>query len=477
MPRPLPAGGDGRGEAQREDEGRVSESDVRLADERLAVDGGTPVRAVPLPTGFLGTRLVGAEERAEVLEVLERRSLSRVSGMAPPGKVVAFERALCRYVGSRYAVAVTSGTAALEVALAGLGIGPGDEVVLPALNFISSPEAVLRLGAIPVYAEVDDGYGLDPEDFERRITPATRAVMPLHVHGAACRIDAVLEVARRRGLLVLENAAWSCGARFAGRAVGTFGDAGIYSLQSVKLITAGEGGVVVTDDPLVYERAVRYHDHGNFRGAGIPETLATEEASGADPAGDGTPQATMRPPALEPFVGAAFRMNELTGAVALAQVRKIDAVLERTRRAQRIILEGLRQLIDGASHAGDAGDAGDAGAPFTLRTVPDAAGDAGIAVGLRFDAPQTAAAYQAALRAEGVPLSTLYGGRPVYVLPQLQTLRPVWTNGAPLLRQGGPSELPGRLSAHGSPARGHAGVVRHAGLQRRGRRRRRTSGS
>jgi 8-amino-3,8-dideoxy-alpha-D-manno-octulosonate transaminase len=138
-------------------------------------------------------------------------------------------------------------------------------------------------------------------------------------------------------------------------------------------------------------------------------------------------------------------MNELTGAVALAQVRKIDAVLERTRRAQRIILEGLRQLIDGAGHAGDAGDAGDvgdAGAPFTVRTVPDAAGDAGIAVGLRFDAPQTAAAYQAALRAEGVPLSTLYGGRPVYVLPQLQTLRPVWTNGAPLLRQGSPSELP-----------------------------------
>jgi dTDP-4-amino-4,6-dideoxygalactose transaminase len=250
-----------------------------VLDGTLAIDGGMPIRNTPVPAGFFGTRLLGDEEKAEVLAVLEARALSRVSGMTPPTRVAAFEQALCRHTGSRYALAVTSGTAALEVALAGLGIGPGDEVIVPALNFISSAEAVLRLGAVPVYAEVDAGFGLDPDDVAPHVTPRTRAVMPLHVHGAACRIDAIVDVARAHGLLVLENGAWSCGATYRGRAVGTFGDAGIHSLQSVKVITAGEGGVVLTQDPLVYERAFRYHDHGNLRLATIPESLAAAPAA------------------------------------------------------------------------------------------------------------------------------------------------------------------------------------------------------
>ena len=378
-------------------------------DRRLAIDGGAPVRTTPLPTGFIGTRLVGDEEKAEVLAVLEAHALSRVSGMTPPTRVEQFERELCRRTDSRYALAVTSGTAALEVALAGLGIGPGDEVIVPALNFISSPEAVLRLGAVPVFAEVDEGFGLDPAEIARLVTPRTRAVMPLHVHGASCRIDAVVAEARRHGLLVLENGAWSCGATYRGQAVGTFGDAGIYSLQSVKVITAGEGGVVLTGDPLVYERAFRYHDHGNLRLTAIPHSLATSDAD-----------ATASDPQIEPFVGAAFRMNELTGAVALAQIRKLDALLERTKRAHRTIVAGLREL--GSSPA------------FALRDVPDPDGDCGIAVGLIFRDVEIAQRSQAALRAEGVPLSTLYGARPVYALPQLRSLRPVWTNGAALLR-------------------------------------------
>jgi 8-amino-3,8-dideoxy-alpha-D-manno-octulosonate transaminase len=354
---------------------------------------------------------VGEEEQAEVLAVLEARALSRVSGMTPPTRVATFEVELCRRMRSRYALAVTSGTAALEVALAGLGIGPGDEVIVPALNFISSPETVLRLGAIPVFAEVDEGFGLDPHDVARRITPRTRAVMPLHVHGAACRIDAVMEVARRHGLRVLENGAWSCGATYQGRAIGTFGDAGIYSLQSVKVITAGEGGVVLTGDPTVYERAYRYHDHGNFRLSAIPQSL------------DAPPDGPTTAPTLGPFIGAAFRMNEITGALALAQLRKLDNLLERTQRTQRAILAGLRDLL--------------ADAPFTLRDVPDPDGDCGIAIGLIFRDAEQAQRYQAALRAEGVPLSTLYGAKPVYTLPQMQSLQPVWTNGASLLHGSG----------------------------------------
>lgn len=376
--------------------------------EALALHGGTPVRAIPLPTGFIGTRLVGDEEKAEVLAVLEGRALSRVSGMTPPTRVAAFEQEVCRQLGCRYAVAVTSGTAALEVALAALGIGPGDEVIVPALNFISSPEAVLRVGATPVFAEVDEGFGMDPASWARLVTPQTRAVMPLHVHGAACQIDAIVETARLLGLRVLENAAWSCGARFQGQAAGTFGEAGIFSLQSVKVITAGEGGVVLTDDPLVYERAVRFHDHGNFRGGAVPASLATPDS--------GPTTETQ----CEPFVGAAFRMNEMTGAVALAQARKLPSVIARTQRAHRQIVEGLREIAGSAT--------------FSLRRVPDPEGDVGIAVGVVFGHENQAKDWQAALKAEGVPLSWIYGAKPVYTLPQLQTLQPVWTNGAPLLR-------------------------------------------
>src|SRR5687768_8971605 len=165
-------------------------SSMETSDGKLAVDGGAPVRTAPLPTGFFGMRLVGEEEKSEVLAALEARSLARYSGMTPPTRVAAFERELCRTLGMRYALGVTSGTAALEVAVAALGLGPGDEVIMPALNFISSPESVLRFGAVPVFAEADTGFGLDPDDVAHRITPRTRAIMPVHIHGAACRIDA-----------------------------------------------------------------------------------------------------------------------------------------------------------------------------------------------------------------------------------------------------------------------------------------------
>ena len=372
------------------------------------------MRDRPLPTGFFGLRLAGEEEKAEVLAALEGRSLARFSGMTPPARVAAFERELCRRLAVPYALAVTSGTAALEAAVAGLGIGPGDEVIMPALNFISSPEAVLRVGAIPVFAEADDGFGLDPDDVERRITSRTRLIMPVHVHGAACRIDAIVQVAQRHGVRVLENGAWSMGARFRGRSIGTYGDAGIHSLHSVKVITAGEGGVMITRDPVVYERAVRFHDHGQFRVPGLPPSMANPD--------EGTPIE----PSVEPFMGAAYRMTELSGAIALAQIRKLDDVLRRTQRAQRAIIAGLRDLPTGS-------------APFKLRDVPDPDGDCGIALGLVFTSQEKARTYQAALRAEGIGFGLVYGAKPVYDQPALRELRPPWTNGAPLLRGPAPS--------------------------------------
>ncbi|HEX5415417.1 MAG TPA: aminotransferase class I/II-fold pyridoxal phosphate-dependent enzyme [Chloroflexota bacterium] len=372
----------------------------------LAIDGGEPVRSRPLPAGFLGSRLVGDEEKAAVLRALEGRALSRVGGLTPPGTVAAFERALAAKLGIKYALGVTSGTAALKAAVAALGIGPGDEVIVPALNFISSPESVLHFGALPVFAEVDASLSLDPEDFRRKITSRTKAVMPTHVFGVACPMNEIMAVARERGIAVVENCAWSCGARYFDSYVGTIGNIGIYSLQAVKVITAGEGGVVVTASPYLYERAVRYHNHGNFLPAGTPPGPFEGDAEAFTPE-------------LDPFVGDAFRMNELTGAVALAQVPKLDRVLDVCRAAKQRIVAGLQDL-DGVH----------------LRPAADPAGDAGIALIVTFDQASDAAWWQSALTAEGVPFRPVYGGAPVYLLPQIQNPRPSWTNGQSFFRDG-----------------------------------------
>jgi len=373
---------------------------------RLAIDGGDPIRTRPLPTGFLGSRLVGDEEKAAVLEVLEGRSLSRVGGLTQPRMVAAFERALAAKLGIKYALGVTSGTAALKTALAALGIGPGDEVIVPALNFISSPESVLHFGALPVFAEVDDSLSLDPEDFRRKITAKTKAVIPTHIFGVSCAMREIMSIAKEKGIAVVENCAWSCGARYFGAFVGTIGDVGIYSLQAVKVITAGEGGVVVTGSPHLYERAVRYHNHGNFLPAGMPPGPFEGDTGAFSPV-------------LDPFVGDAYRMNELTGAIALAQVPKLDQVLAACRLAKLTMANGI-EGIDG----------------IRLRPAADPSGDAGISLAVTFDRAREATWWMNALTAEGVPLRPIYGGVPVYLLPQIQNLRPSWTNGQPFFRHG-----------------------------------------
>ena len=374
---------------------------------KLAIDGGAPVRTRPLPTGFLGARLIGEEEKAAVVAALDARQLSRVGGMKPPEYVLALERAVAARVGSSYALAVTSGTAALKASLAALGVGPGDEVIVPALNFISSPEAVLRFEATPVFAEVDDSFGLDPDDFRLKLTPRTKAVMPTHIFGQACAMDAIMAVAREAGVAVLENCAWSMGATYHGRAIGTIGDVGIYSLQAVKMITAGEGGLVVTSSPLLYERAARFHHHGNLFMSAIP----------LPPGESGEPLA----PQVEPFVGDAYRLNEISAAVALSQVPKLDRVLAACRRAKDAIAEGIRGLPG-----------------FRPRPAADPAGNAGNSLGVIFDSAEEAVWWREALAAEGIPVGWVYGGKPVYLLPQIQELRPPWTNGEPLLRTPNP---------------------------------------
>jgi 8-amino-3,8-dideoxy-alpha-D-manno-octulosonate transaminase len=376
---------------------------VSIKGRSLAVDGGEPAVVDPWPGDYAGASFIDEEERRQLLEVIDRQTLFRFYGPQTPDKVATLEREFAAKVGARWALAVTSGTAALKVALAGLGIGPGDEVIVPAVTFIASAGAVLAHRALCVFAEVDDSLGLDPADVARKITPRTKAIMPVHLGGVACDMVPLMEVARRHGIPVIEDCAQSAGASYKGRHIGSIGDVGAFSLQTQKIITAGEGGVVTTSDPVIYERAFRYHDHGGYRyGRQGVRVSGSTAAAGLD---EFAPPATQ----LAPFVGEVYRMSELTGAVALAQLRKLDTILETCRRHKRRLTEGL----DGLNG-------------FTLRRVPDPAGDCGTRVGFTLDDPSRAEAFGKALRAEGVPAHLVYGGRPVYAESQILNRRPSW---------------------------------------------------
>ncbi len=248
-----------------------------------APQGGSRVRREPLVSTYWGTQYYDDREREQVLDVLQSRNPFRYygHGSEPPAKVATFEKEAAKRLGVRFALAVATGTGALDTALAALEIGPGDEVILPAWTFVSCYNSIVLAGALPVFAEIDESFNLDPADIEHRITPRTKAIMAVHLRGNPCDMDPILAVARRHGIKVVEDAAQSMGSTYKGRPVGSLGDAGMFSLQITKPIAAGEGGIVTMNDALLYERAVRYHDvgcahitkrfSGNLRWRAFPE--------------------------------------------------------------------------------------------------------------------------------------------------------------------------------------------------------------
>jgi len=181
--------------------------------QKLAIDGGTPVRATPLVARHFGPLYYDEKERAELLEVLETRRPFRWwgAGKEPPAKVANFEKEFAAFMKARYALAVTSGTAALECSMAALGIGPGDEVILPAWTWHSCASSVIRAGALPVFAEIDESFNIDPSDIEHRITPATKLIMAVHLQGNPADMERILAVARKHRIRVLEDCAQSVG--------------------------------------------------------------------------------------------------------------------------------------------------------------------------------------------------------------------------------------------------------------------------
>lgn len=346
---------------------RLIESEV---SEQLALHGGTPARKSLGPPMFPGANLIDFEEERAVVEVIRSRRLFRYYGPEPgPSKVAEFEEEFARRVArGGKAIAVSSGTAALMCGLASAGVGPGDEVIVPAYTWIASAFSVATMGAIPVFGEVDNTLTLDPEDVKAKITPRTKAILPVHMRGAPARMDKLCTLASDRGLTVIEDVAQAVGGSFMGRPLGSFGHLACFSLQFHKIITCGEGGVVITSDDGFYKRALMFHDPIGGRSSKIP----TEEV----------------------LVGANFRMPELSAAVALVQLRRLDSLLATMRRKKRALINGIAASVSKVDGV--------------FRRITDPAGDTAIAV--VFFLPTTAVAehVSTALKAENVRAAHLY---------------------------------------------------------------------
>jgi 8-amino-3,8-dideoxy-alpha-D-manno-octulosonate transaminase len=360
---------------------------------KLAVEGGAPVRETPLQADFWGTAFYGDDETRELTDVVKKRRPFRWygPGKEPPMKVAAFEKAFAQRMQTRYALAVTSGSAALQAAVAAIGIGPGDEVILPAWTWHSCFNAIVLAGALPVFAEIDESFNIDPADIESKITPQTKLIMAVHLQGNPADMDRVLEIARRRRVRVLEDCAQSVGASYKGHPVGSMADIGIYSMQINKTITSGEGGAVVTNDPVLFERASRYHDLGTLR------PLHEQVAGGAK---------------VDAFAGNQFRMSEFTGGVLVAQLRKLDRIAQSVQASARRVYDGIRDLPD-----------------IKLRHLPDPQGELGTAVFLGFESKVQCERYRAAMKAENVPASLPGGSVILPVQPQIEhkrTVHPAW---------------------------------------------------
>ena len=273
-----------------------------------------------------GYELIGAEEAAEVMEVLNSGFLSRYGPADNPAflaKVHHLEQEIARLQGAKYALALSGGgSAAIWVALVALGVGSGDEVIVPGFTYVASISSIVFTGATPILAEVDDTFDLDPADVEAKITPRTKAIVVVHMLGGPARLDELKAVADRHGIPILEDSAQAFGATYKGRGIGTIGTIGTYSFNEHKTITAGDGGMVITNDENLYERAFAIHDQGH-----APSRLEAKYAP-------------------RPFLGLNFRMTELTGAVLLAQLRKMDYIVSRLRANKAVVKDMLMEVPD-----------------------------------------------------------------------------------------------------------------------------------
>jgi 8-amino-3,8-dideoxy-alpha-D-manno-octulosonate transaminase len=338
---------------------------VTNVDLRLARDGGSPARSRPERPMFPGGMELGEEEAEAAARVIRSHNVFRYYGVDDgPHEVLDFEREFAAYMGAKHALCVNAGSSALICGLIGAGVGPGDDVIIPAYTWNATANAVIATRAVPVLAEVDDSLTLDPEDVARKLTPSTKAILPVHMRGAPADMAALTALASERGLALIEDACQAAGATYRGTRLGSLGDAGAFSLQFNKIITTGEGGVMITNRDDLLELAIDVQDCAGSvrRGAGLPQ-----------------------------FAGWNFRASEIQGAVARVQLTRLDGLLERMRANQTALAERAGRLPG-----------------LTLRRPNEDGGDAGVCLIAFAERAELAADAVLALRAEGVEAMRLY---------------------------------------------------------------------
>jgi dTDP-4-amino-4,6-dideoxygalactose transaminase len=339
--------------------------------EKLAVEGGQPLRTLPFPSWPVW------DEREEklLLEVLH----SGHWGMLNGGKVAQFQMKFAKFQGAEHALCVTSGTAALEIALRALGIGPGDEVITTPYTFVATPSAAFLTGAQPAFVDINpDTYLLDPAQVEKAITPRTKAIMPVHVAGCPVDMDGIMDVARRHSLSVIEDACQAWGAAWNGRSVGAIGDVGCFSFQASKNINAGEGGALVTNRSEIAERCWSLHNVGRIR------TGAWYQHE---------------------FLGWNYRMTEWQGAILLAQFERLSEHMARRSDNAAYLSARLREIRGLIPAKVDPRVTSHAWHLYMATYDPDAFGG------------KSCTEFITMLRAEGIPCSPGY--RPLNKMPAL----------------------------------------------------------
>ena len=333
--------------------------------EKLAIHGGPKAKTTPNFPMYPGGLEIGEDEKKEVMEVLENKYLFRYYGPSNmPSKVRAFENAFKEKMGSPYALATSSCTGALISSLVACGVGPGDEVLVTGYTFFASCASIVAAKAMPVICEVDETLTIDPADIEKKITPATKAIVAVHMRGVPCNMDAIMEIAKKHNLKVIEDCAQAVGATYKGKYCGTFGDCGCFSFQYHKTITAGEGGMILCKDARIYDRACSYHDTA---ACWRPDRFAEQRFEG------------------ELFCGSNFRMGELAGAVMCAQLRKLDGLNALMRDHQKRIINQIKDTKG-----------------IKVRPCNDPEGDTGICLMFYLDSSEKVGPFCEALQAEGV---------------------------------------------------------------------------
>ncbi len=335
--------------------------------QTLAIDGGKPVRSKPSPLEFPGVHHMDSREVQAAVRLLKSRSLFRYYGLHLRKEVETLEAEFARFAGVKYALAVSSGTGALHTALSALGAGPGQEIIVPAYLWVSVLAAVVNHGAIPVLADIDQTFCMNPADVEKKITPRTTGIIMVHMSGAPGDVKTVQKMARERKLFLLEDCAQANGATVGGQRVGSFGDMGIFSFQMNKNMSAGEGGAVVSNDAKLWRRAFAAHDLGYAR--------------------DEKGRLIFDDPSLCLW-GRGYRLDELRAAVLRVQLRKLPRIIKSMRRSKYLVREALEKFPG-----------------VQLRTIMDPSGDTGCFLITTYPNAETARRVNRALRAEGIVTS------------------------------------------------------------------------